>query len=132
MIKTFIYLSSVLFSIVGFSQSFEVIYSTTDSEMFRYTFQDSENNLVVVGSSNSGSVSNEAHPLVIKLDEQGNIINENEFPKPDTSYNFVFGFQKANGNYFLMGLLADTNLGIDCAFHYNSNLKELNCPDCPV
>jgi hypothetical protein len=38
----------------------------------------------------------------------GNIVNEETFTKQDTSYDFQFGFQKANGNFFIMGTLTDT------------------------
>ncbi|MEZ5197830.1 MAG: hypothetical protein R2764_16015 [Bacteroidales bacterium] len=40
--------------------------------------------------------------------EAGNVINEVYQTKPDTSFSYWYGFEKENGNYFIVGTLSDS------------------------
>ena len=102
--------SIIIFTGFGlFSQnSFEVIYSSENSESFSYSFEDYSGNYITMGGRKEIYGQGPSFAVIIKTNSYGNIINEKVFSKPDTSYYFRFGFQKTNGNYFIIATLSDT------------------------
>jgi len=89
--------------------SFEVIHATSGHEFLYYTFEDRDKNYISLGASGEAFGTYLASPLLLKLNNKGEIIKEKLFPKEDSTSYFKYGFQKANGNYFLIGALSDTS-----------------------
>lgn len=99
-------------------QSFEVLVNTPENEGFVFTFEDFNSDIITVGGGNSDFGLYEGYPLILKINKWGGIIINKTFPKIDTIYSFKYGFQKANGNYFIMGTLTDTVLPNDFNITY--------------
>jgi len=99
----------LLGQITAFPQeSFEFIQSSIQNEFLCYTFEDDIGNYIAIGGKNRNYGPDSVSALIMKIDLYGNIINEKTFSKPDTSYEFNYGLQKTNGNYFILGTLTDT------------------------
>jgi hypothetical protein len=99
----------LLLSRMLFSQySFVVEYNNPGDGVLRYTFETSTSDFISLGGQK-----NRPHPLpepalVLKINSSGEIINELVFNKPDTLLLLHYGYEKANGNFFLIGILSDT------------------------
>jgi len=104
-IMSIFYGSSIVFS----QQSFDLTYGTEKAEFFKSTFEDNNGNYISLGGQKINFGEGVTSPLIVKTNGYGNIIDEAMFTKEDTSYAFHFGFQKTNGNYFVMASLTDTN-----------------------
>ena len=99
----------MLASSIAFSQqSFELLITTDESESLHFTFEDANNDFVSVGARSIEFSSDSNNALIVKYDNFGNIINQKEIVKCDTSFGLSYGFQKDNGNYLLFGVLTDT------------------------
>lgn len=107
-------LSFVIWTVVNcnctFSQqkSFEITYSSNQSEAFVYSFEDNSNNFISLGSRNIQFGADSSNGLVIKFDNFGNLLKEKEVIKNDSSFVFFYGIQKSNQNYLLLGILSDS------------------------
>ena len=88
--------------------SFELEYNKPGDEFFRYTFETSTGDYILIGDQSEYSYSVPKSQLILKLNSSGEIINEVIYTKPDTNFFFIYGYEKANGNYFLMGILTDS------------------------
>lgn len=99
---------SLLNGILYAQESFETIIHTTSSENGYGVFEDNSGNFIVLGSRNSIDTNNRFKPLIVKLSESGSIISQLVIDKADTTGHFSFGFQKPNGNYYLIGALSDS------------------------
>lgn len=99
---------SLLNGILFAQESFETIIHTTSSENGYGVFEDNSCNFIVLGSRNSIDTNNRFKPLIVKLSESGSIVSELVIDKADTTGHFSFGFQKPNGNYYLIGALSDS------------------------
>jgi len=89
--------------------SFEVIHASPGYEYLYYSFEDVNKNYVAIGGCAEAFGVNKDTPCLLKLNKKGEIIGEKLFPKEDSTSYFKYGFQKQNGNYFLMGALSDTS-----------------------
>jgi hypothetical protein len=103
-------------------QSFEVVYGSDYHERLSYTFEDNNGNYISVGGNFGDPYF--GSPIILKIDQFGNIIQDKVFTKIDTNYYFHFGFQKSNGNYFIMGTLSDTNTISKKEITYFTELNE--------
>ena len=108
-------MKKILFSILIFicslaisQQSFELLISTEESESFNFTFENVNNDFVSVGARSIEFSSDSNNAFIVKYDNFGNIINQKEFIKNDTSFGLSYGVQKNNGNYLLFGVLTDS------------------------
>lgn len=99
---------SLLNGILFAQESFETIVHTTSSENGYGVFEDYSGNFIVLGSRNSMNANDKFKPLIVKLSESGSIISELVIDKTDTTGHISFGFQKPNGNYYLIGALSDS------------------------
>jgi len=124
-------LFSIWFSLLAncfAQQSFEVRYSTPASEGFYSAFEDQNNDIIAIGSRNTEFGADSSCPLIVKLDKFGNIVQEKVLQKTNTTGLFKYGFQKHNGNYFIMGALSDSvtpkheNISYLCEFDPRLNL----------
>ena len=88
--------------------SFELEYNKPGDEFFRYTSETSTGDYILIGDQSEYSYSVPKSQLILKLNSSGEIINEVIYTKPDTNFFFIYGYEKANGNYFLMGILTDS------------------------
>ena len=94
----------VLLCLHLFSQnSFDLTYFRGRTAGFTDTFEDGEMNLLSIGSTILNSKTGQAFPIITKVDIEGNLILDTVFIKQDTSLTFTYGYQKANGNYMLIG-----------------------------
>ncbi|MEZ5081866.1 MAG: T9SS type A sorting domain-containing protein [Bacteroidales bacterium] len=61
-----------------------------------------------MGSRNIEFGADSLNGLVIKIDNYGNLLNEKEIVKYDSSFALYYGVQKGNGHYLLIGTLSDS------------------------
>lgn len=109
MIKIHILSIGLLISQTLFGQaSFELEYNKPGDEFLQYTFETSTGDFISIGAQSEYSYSVPRSQLILKLNSSGEIINEMIYTKPDTNFFFKYGYEKANGNYFLMGTLTDS------------------------
>jgi hypothetical protein len=118
-------LAILLGQIIGFSQeSFEVVKSSNQNEFLYYTFEDDYENFITMGCKNRNFGPDSVSALIMKINLHGNIVNEKTFSKTDTSYEFNYGLQKKNGNYFILGTLTDTVSKYDFNITYLCELDQ--------
>lgn len=91
-------------------QSFELVYGTEMAEYFSSTFEDNDGNYISLGARKKIYGQGPSSPIIVKIDNNGSILQDSIFTKQDTNYYFRFGFQKSNGNYFIIGTLSDSSL----------------------
>jgi len=89
-------------------QSFELLISSKQNEGFYFTFEDIDNDFISFGGISTEFGAHNSNALIVKYDSFGNIINQKEVIKNDTSFGLKYGFQKDNGNYLLFGILTDS------------------------
>ena len=117
-------LNGILFA----QESFETIVHTTSSENGYGVFEDNSSNYIVLGSRNSIDATDRFKPLIVKLNQSGSIISELLIDKTDTTGYFSFGFQKPNGNYYLIGALSNAaspdkyNIAYKCEIDQELNI----------
>jgi hypothetical protein len=100
-------LSSSIHLALG-QNSFEIIHSSPGDEFLYYSFEDANKNYVAIGAFSEAFGTYISSPRILKLNSKGEIVQEKLFPKEDSTCYFKYGFQKANGNYFLIGALSDS------------------------
>jgi hypothetical protein len=88
--------------------SFEVEYGGDEEEKLKYTFESSVGDFISLGSKQNNNNSFPQSQLILKFSNSGELINELVYTKPDTSIFLQYGYEKANGNYILIGTLADS------------------------
>ena len=88
--------------------SFEIEYGANEEEKLIYTFETSTGDFISIGSKQDTNNSFPVSQLILKINSSGEIINENVYTKPDTGFVLRYGYEKANGNYFLIGSLTDS------------------------
>jgi len=109
MFKLKILIIGLLLSQILFGQtSFEVEYGGGEEEKLFYTFETSTGDFISIGSKQANHNSFPKSQLILKISNSGEIINEVIYTKPDTNLYFKYGYEKANGNYFLIGTLTDS------------------------
>jgi len=108
--------------------SFEVKHSSNSNEILYYSFENNLGHHISIGSKNQNCGVDSLMGLILEIDKYGRLINEKAVLKIDTSYIYKYGFQKANGNYFIMGTLTDLvskydfNVTYLCELDQNLNL----------
>ncbi|MBC8488848.1 MAG: T9SS type A sorting domain-containing protein [Bacteroidetes bacterium] len=108
-IKVFLILGLfVLNQLLSGQESFELKYSSEENEFLYYTFQNSTGNYISLGGKQIEFGPEPVSPLILNISSTGEIISENIIIKEDTSYSYRYGFEKSNGNYFLIGTLTDS------------------------
>jgi len=91
-----------------FSQnSFNLEYGTDGDEFLRYTFETSIGDFISLGGQKDDQNSLTEPALILKINGNGEILNDIFCIKPDTNLFFRYGYEKANGNYLLIGLMTD-------------------------
>lgn len=108
--KKIIILSLVLLisRIINGQASFELDYGTDEEEKLYYTFETNDGNFISIGIKQDYHNSFPQNQLILKINSNGEITNELVYIKPDTNFLLQYGYEKANGNYFLMGTLTDS------------------------
>lgn len=107
--------------------SFEDTYEKGGDNSFKYTFETNDGKFVTLGSHNPDPGNTFSSAKILMFDAYGNYLSENTFTKQDTSQYFNYGFQKSNGNYFIVG--ESTELGssydypVTCVYELNQNLE---------
>lgn len=107
--------------------SFEYVYINNGNGGLYYTFETSEGNFLALGSHNPESGKGNYSAKIIELDAFGNLISDKTFTKQDSSFYFSYGFQKSNGNYFLVGastsMESNQNYSVTCVYEVNQELE---------
>ena len=85
--------------------SFEKIVRSPNDDRLYSTIENFNHQFISLGSRSITPTSEGYCPLVIKLDTDGNLLEEKLYCKTDTSASFKFGIQKSNGNYLIMGTM---------------------------
>ncbi|MBN2174154.1 MAG: T9SS type A sorting domain-containing protein [Bacteroidales bacterium] len=112
--KTYILIFAILlYRPVIAQNSFEVNYTGIDNEFLIYTFETTKGDFISIGGKKGVSTPLPLSQLIVKISKYGEIINELVYTKPDTNFVLQYGYEKANGNYFLIGTLTDTVLPND-------------------
>ncbi|MCF8369573.1 MAG: T9SS type A sorting domain-containing protein [Bacteroidales bacterium] len=88
--------------------SYELEYGGSGEEKLFYTFETSSGSFISTGIIQEYQGSFPRSPLILEFYNSGEIINELIYAKPDTSFYLQYGYEKANGNYFLVGTLSDS------------------------
>jgi len=109
-IQIILFFHILLFSIFCNGQySFEYKRIGTNNESLFYTFENSQGNYISLGGSDDQwGINDPSSALIVEIGNQGNVINEVYQTKPDTSFSYLYGFEKENGNYFIVGTLSDS------------------------
>ncbi|MCK9271774.1 MAG: T9SS type A sorting domain-containing protein [Bacteroidales bacterium] len=104
--KQTILLLSLLTLIVMQSEaqySFEKIVRSSNDDYLYSTIENSNHQFISLGSRSTTPESYVYCPLVLKIDTNGDLLEEKLFCKTDSSASFKFGMQKSNGNYLIIG-----------------------------
>jgi hypothetical protein len=99
-----------MFQVVYAQSSFEVNYDEGDHESLYYTFETNDGDYITVGSLKAVTSPYLISILILKINSLGEITNEVSYTKSDTNFILQYGYEKANGNYFLMGTLTDLEM----------------------
>ncbi|MEZ5195772.1 MAG: T9SS type A sorting domain-containing protein [Bacteroidales bacterium] len=109
MIKIKIFSIALLLSQILFGQNtFQLEYGDVGEEKLKFTFENSSGNFISIGSIQQNHGSFPTSPVILEIDNSGEIINELIYMKPDTSFFLQYAYEKANGNYFLIGTMSDS------------------------
>lgn len=107
--------------------SFEHTYEKEGDNALAYTFETEDGNYLTLGGQNPEPGNSYSSAIIIKFDAFGNFLTENTFTKQDTSLYFNYGFQKANGNYLIVGVSTDSGSNHDypvtCLYELNQDLE---------
>jgi hypothetical protein len=88
--------------------SFETVISSDKGEGLHYSFETSYGNYFSVGFSQSLNGSSQpVSPLIVEIDEIGELIQNLTLLKVDTSFSFYYGLEKPNGNFLFIGTLGE-------------------------
>jgi len=91
---------------IGFQASsqstFQKIFARVENQYIHQVAEDDEGNFVLVGRINNLEPSI-TEGYIIKIDESGNLLNEEIFHINDTVYNFFFDVHFFNDRYYLLG-----------------------------
>ncbi len=104
--------------VVSAQYSFELNYDGGNSELLVYTFETSTGDFISLGWGKEVNSPYLIFPLILKINNSGEIIYETSFNKPDTNFILQYGYEKANGNYFFMGTLTDLDMYNDFNITY--------------
>ena len=118
----------ILIGLTAWAQnSFEYISLNDGNGGLFYTFETMDGNYVALGSFKTNAANSYFSAKIIKLDNFGNFLSENLFPKQDSNHRFLYGLQKNNGNYLIIGEASGSSSYIDtpvtCICELNQDLE---------
>jgi hypothetical protein len=130
--RTSIFVFTLLFFITFsiFSQKrFDFIIDKDSTEYGHWTFENNNGKYITLGSvlSKDSYQTSPTKPIIIEYSDSVDILVRT-FSKIDTSFSFFAGFQKINGNYYIIGTLSDSTTML---YHERIYLCEL-APDFQV
>lgn len=88
---------------------YDIIINKDSTEVGYSTFEDKEGYFVTIGSIRKKELEEgyKGNSLIVKFSDTSDILIKS-FSKKDTSLVFQHGFQKENGNYYIIGRISDT------------------------
>jgi len=95
--------------ILGSQNYYEIVIDTDSTDLGFSTFETNTGSYITLGNTSNGNQGPEftQSPVIVShTDSQS--YSYAVFHKDDTCYGFNFGFQKDNGNYFIIGSLGDS------------------------
>jgi hypothetical protein len=88
--------------------SFETIIESNKGEGLHYSFETSYGSYMAVGFSLALTGSPKLYaPLIIELNNQGDITKHCSLVKQDTSFFLYYGLEKPNGNFYFVGMMSE-------------------------
>ncbi|MCB0824137.1 MAG: T9SS type A sorting domain-containing protein [Bacteroidales bacterium] len=104
---------SITFIVICFSfttlgqNSFETVINSFKGEGLHYTFETNIESFLSVGFSKTINSTQEPYsPLIVEIDNNGELLGHHILTKSDTSYFFYYGLTKPNDNYYFIGLMS--------------------------